>query len=182
MRARQTIFAAILAATSAVSGISATLSVASTVTPVAGLYNYTYQFSITGQGASVDDIYLGSADLSPMNVVLDINGSPAAAWSWLGNDTPQDYLQFFTSSGPALGGGDVLDVTFSSVFAPGTAHFAVGLDSLTGATNTVTGVLAPGGAAAVPEPGSLVLLFSGVVLIFVGRLRAFLKARESDAR
>lgn len=167
MRARQTILAAILAALSAVPAICATLSVQATATPVGGLYNYSYQFSIGGSGASVDNIYLGSADLSPLNVVIDINGTPASAWSWLGNDTPQNYLQFFTLSGPPLGSGDVLDVTFSSVLGQGTTNFAVGLDSATGsATNTVTGVLAPSATVA-PEPGSLVLIFSGGMLILI---------------
>lgn len=169
MRARQTIFAVMLAALSAVPGVSATLSVQATATPAGGLYNYSYLFSIGGSGASVDNIYLGSADLSPLNVVLDINSNPASAWSWLGNDTPQNYLQFFTSSGPALGSGDVLDVTFSSALPPGAANFAVGLDSATGsATNTVTGVLAPSATVA-PEPGSLVLILSGVMLILIAR-------------
>jgi hypothetical protein len=182
MRARQTIFAGILAALSALPGISATLSVQATATPVAGLFNYTYQFSIGGAGASVGNIYLGSADLSPLNVVLDVNGNPAGAWSWLGNDTPQNYLQFFTLSGPALGSGDVLDVTFSSALPPG-ANFAVGLDRAAGATNTVTGVLAPGATAA-PEPGSLVLIFSGIALIFIARWcgPAFSATRKSKAR
>lgn len=165
MRVRKTIFAGILAALSAVPGISATLSVEATATPVAGLYNYSYQFSIAGSGASVENVYLGSNDLSPVNVVIDVNGSPAGAWSWLGNDTPQNYLQFFTLSGPALGSGDILDVTFSSTLAPETGNFAVGLDSSTGgATNTVTGVLAPS-AAAVPEPSSVVLVLSGILLV-----------------
>jgi hypothetical protein len=169
MRLKQLIFAGILAVLGSFPGTSATLTVAANATAVAGLYNYSYQFSITGPGANVDNIFLGSNDLSPLNVVLEVNGAPTGAWSWLGNDTPQNYLQFFDISGPALGNGDVLDVTFFSQLAPATTNFAVGLNSNTGdTTNRLTNVLAPT-SAAVPEPGSLFLLVSGAALFGVTR-------------
>lgn len=167
MTARQSIFAAILVTLSALPGISATLAVTASATPAAGLYDYAYQFSITGTGAAVDNIFLGSNDLSPLNVVLKVDGSPTSDWSWLGNDTPQNYLQFFDTSGTSLGNGDVLDVTFVSQLAPGSTSFALGLDSSTGgSTNTVTGLLAPT-SVATPEPGSLLLLFSAVTLFSI---------------
>jgi hypothetical protein len=163
MRLKELLFAGILALLGSLPGISATLAVGVNATPVAGLYNYAYQFSVTGAGASVDNIFLGSDDLSPLDVVLEVDGAPTADWSWLGNDTPQNYLQFFDTNGTSLGDGDVLSVTFTSQLAPANASFALGLDSSTGdTTNTVDGVIAP--TAATPEPGSLLLLFSGATL------------------
>ncbi len=168
MRVRQSIFAGVLVILSALPGISATLTVNATATPDAGLYDYSYQFSVTGAGANVDNIFLGSDDLSPLNVVLKVDGSPTTDWSWLGNDTPENYLQFFDTAATALGNGDALDVTFSSALVPGTG-FALGLDSSTGdATNTVTGVTAPA-SVVTPEPGSLLLLIAGGALLPVAR-------------
>jgi hypothetical protein len=168
MRVQQSIFAGVLMMLSALPGISATLTVTGTATPDAGLYDYSYKFSVTGAGANVDNIFLGSDDLSPLNVVLDVNGSPTTDWSWLGNDTPENYLQFFDIAGTALGNGDALDVTFSSALVPGKG-FALGVDSSTGgATNRVTGVTAPS-SVVTPEPGSLLLLISGVALLPVAR-------------
>jgi hypothetical protein len=69
-----------------------------------------------------------------LNVDLEVNGSPTADWSWLGNDTPRNYRQFFDVAGTGLANGDVLDVTFSSAMAPAAAGFALGLDSTSGAT------------------------------------------------
>ena len=81
--------------------------------------------------------------------------------------TPQNYLQFFDTSSTALGNGDVLDVTFTSLLAPSAASFAVGLDSSTGdTTNTVTGILAPT-SVVTPEPSSLLLFFSAVTLFSI---------------
>src|SRR5262249_7522662 len=118
----------------------------------------------------IDNIFLGSDDISPLNVVLEVNGQAAAGWSWLGNDTPQDYLQFFGLAGTALGNGDVLDVTFSSPLVPQATHFAVGLDSATGSTtNRATALLAPSSAAGVPEPGSLGLLAGALAALLVRR-------------
>jgi hypothetical protein len=105
MKPKQWMFAAILAALSALPGVSATLSVSANVTPNAGLFNYAYQFTIADSGSNVDNIFLGSDDISPLNVVLKINGQPTSTWSWLGNDTPQNYLQFFDLVGSALGNG-----------------------------------------------------------------------------
>jgi hypothetical protein len=170
MRIRRSIFAGVVMMLSALPGISATLTVQASVTPDAGLYDYTYRFSITGAGASVDNIFLGSNDLSPLNVVLKVDGNPAGNWSWLGNDIPQNYLQFFSTNGTGLGNGDFLGVTFSSQLAPQAAEFAVGLNGSTGdATNTATGVVGPAAIAA-PEPGTLLLLLCGIAL-FAGARR-----------
>jgi hypothetical protein len=168
MRLKELLFAGILALLGSLPGVSATLAVGVDVTPAAGLYNYSYQFSITGAGASVDTVFLGSNDLSPLNVALAVDGAPTANWSWLGNDTPQNYLEFFSTNGTSLGNGDVLDVTFSSQLAPANTKFAVGLNSVTSdTTNTVTSVVAPNAAAVVPEPGSLLLVFSGAALFLI---------------
>src|SRR5580704_1459773 len=101
MRKRQSLFATIVMVLGIVPGVSATLAVNATATPDGSLFDYSYQFSITGAGASVDNIFLGSNDLSPLNVVLKVNGNPTANWSWVGNDTPQNYLQFFNIPGQA---------------------------------------------------------------------------------
>jgi hypothetical protein len=168
MRTAHLMLAGILVAASAVPGLAATLAVTATATPDAGLYDYSYQFSITGAGANLDDIFLGSNDLSPLNVVLEVDGTATADWSWLGNDTPENYLQFFDFNGTALGNGDVLDVTFSSTLVPEATNFAIGLDGSTGVTtNTVTDVIAPT-SSPTPEPGTWSLLLSGVVLVSVG--------------
>jgi hypothetical protein len=170
MKLKRLLFAGILALLGSLPGISATLAASVNVTPAAGLYNYSYQFSVTGAGASVDTVFLGSNDLSPLNVALGVDGASTANWSWLGNDTPQNYLEFFATNGTALGAGDVLDVTFSSRLAPGN-EFAVALTSATGvATNTVTSVVGPNAVApnaAVPEPGSVLLFFSGAALLLI---------------
>ena len=171
MNARQWIFATILVALGAVSCMSATMSVSVSVTPDAGLFDYTYLFSIGGAGPGVDNIFLGSDDISPLNVVLRVNNTPTVDWSWLGNDSPQNYLQFFDVNGTSLGSGDALDVMFSSQLGPQATHFAVGLDSTTGATTNTTTVLAAPSAAAIPEPGSLFLLGSGFALFLVARTR-----------
>jgi hypothetical protein len=169
MRIKQALFTAIVATLCAIPGVSATLAVDATATPDGSLEDYSYQFSITGAGADVDNIFLGSNDLSPLNVVIKENGSPTSDWSWLGNDTPQNYLQFFDIGGTALGNGDVLDVTFSSAFAPG-PEFAVGLaSSSSDETNVVNGVLSP--SVATPEPGPVPFLVSGIALIYVFRRR-----------
>jgi hypothetical protein len=167
MRVRQLIFVTILSALSTLPSMSATLSVSVTATPDASLFDYTYIFSVAGAGARIDNIFLGSDDLSPVSVVLRVNGNPTVDWSWLGNDTPQNYLQFFDTSGTSLGNGDALDVTFSSHLASQTSHFAVALDSSTGqTTNMATGLAAP--SAAAPEPGSLLLFGSAFAILFIG--------------
>ena len=142
---------------------AATLNVAANATASGSLYSYSYNFSITGTGLSVDNLFLGSDDLSPLNVAFTFDGATTSNWSWLGNDTPQNYLQFFSSNGGTLAAGDTLSVTFLSAFAPGSSHFAEGLNSATGATsNVVTGVLAPTAASAVPEPGSFAMFFVSI--------------------
>jgi hypothetical protein len=162
--------------------MSATLSVSVSVTPDANLFDYTYIFSVAGAGARIDNVFLGSDDISPLSVVLKVNGSPTVDWSWLGNDTPQNYLQFFDTRGTSLGNGDALDVTFSSHLASQSSHFAVGLNSSTGqTTNMATGLAAP--SAAAPEPGSL-LLFGSAFAIFLcwGGGLSIRRAPKSDRR
>jgi hypothetical protein len=139
-----------------------TLTVSAAATPDAGLYDYTYTFAIIGAGLSVDNLFLGSNDLSPLNVTLKVDGTPAANWSWLGNDTPQNYLQFFSTDGSVLTDGDNLGVTFSSAFAPSATQFAIGLDSSTNATsNQVTGVIGPS-VVGIPEPRTSAIFVLGL--------------------
>ena len=139
---------------------AATLVVASSAAQAGSLYNYTYTFSISGSGLALDNIFLGSDDLSPLNVALTFDGNPAVNWSWLGNDTPQNYLDFFNTANGTLGLGDTLRVTFTSAFAPSAGHFAEGLNSSTGDTsNIVTSVTAP---TAVPEPASVFAALLGI--------------------
>ena len=153
------------------SATAATLNVAANATPSGSLYAYSYNFSLTGTGAGIDNLFLGSDDLSPLNVAFTLNGATTNNWSWLGNDTPQNYLQFFSLSGSTLSVGDSLRVTFTSAFAPASSRFAEGLNSSSGAaTNVVTGVLAP---TAVPEPASFVLfllaLAAGSTMVVVSK-------------
>jgi hypothetical protein len=139
---------------------AATLSASATATPDAGLYDYSYAFSVTGSG-SLDNVFLGSDDLSPLNVVIKFDGATTGDWSWLGNDTPSNYLQFFNIAGGSLAAGDTLDVTFTSAFGPASGQYAVGEDSVTSSvSNEVTGLLGPTSA---PEPASL-----GLFLIAFG--------------
>jgi exopolysaccharide biosynthesis protein len=145
--------------------IAGSLAVTAAATPDSGLYDYTYTFAITGTGLSVDNLFLGGDDLSPLHVALKVDGALASNWSWLGNDTPQNYLQFFSTDGSMLGSGDNLGVTFSSALAPASTHFALGLNSSTNATsNTVTGLLAPSAAAGVPEPGTFAIFLLGLAI------------------
>jgi hypothetical protein len=136
---------------------AATLSVAASATPDASLYDYSYTFSVTGSG-SIDNVFLGSDDLSPLSVAIKVDGAATTDWSWLGNDTPSNYLQFFNTAGGSLSAGDSLDVTFSSMFAPGSHEFAIGENSTSGvATNEVAPLLGPMAVTA-PEPASFGLL------------------------
>jgi hypothetical protein len=87
--------------------------------------------------------------------VIHLNGAPTADWSYLGNDTPENYLQFFSLSSTALAAGGSLQVTFDSIFAPSGTEFAVALNSATSqVSNQVNNVTAPG-AVPTPEPASL---------------------------
>jgi hypothetical protein len=150
------------------SGIAAqgsTLSVTSSVSAAASFYDYSYDFTVSGAGKGFDNIFLGSNDLSPLNVVIHLNGAPTADWSYLGNDTPENYLQFFSLSSTALAAGGTLEVTFDSIFAPSSTEFAVALNSATSQTsNQVNNVTAPG-AVPTPEPATLSLLLVASVLI-----------------
>lgn len=135
---------------------AASLTATSSVANVGSLCDYSYTFT----GLAIDNIFLGSDDLSPLNLTLTFDGSPTANWSWLGNDTPQNYLDFFNTAGGTLGASDTLQVSFMSALAPLASHFAVGLDSVTSVTsNTVTGVIAP---TTVPEPASVFTLLLGI--------------------
>jgi hypothetical protein len=170
MTIKHSLFAGFLAVLAAIPGTSATLAVDANATLSGSVYDYSYQFTITGAGADVDNIYLGSNDLSPLDVVIDVDGSPTTDWSWLGNDTPENYLQFFDIGGTSLGNGDTLDVTFTSPFAPSSTEFAVGYASSSGeATNTVMPVLGP--AIAAPEPSSVPLLVAAGALLLVVQRR-----------
>jgi hypothetical protein len=151
---------------------AATLSATASVTPDAGLYDYSYAFSVTGSG-SVDNVFLGSDDLSPLNIAIKFDGATTADWSWLGNDTPSNYLQFFNQNGGSLSAGDTLDVTFTSAFAPGSGEYAIGENSLNSATtNEVAGLLGPMPATA-PEPASF-----GLFLIAVSAATGMLLRRK----
>lgn len=159
---------AILFTFSLASASAATLTVNSTVTANAGFWHYMYSFttSTSGGGTGIDNIYLGSRDLSPLNVEISKNGGTANAWSWLGNDIPVNYLQFFTASDP-LAAGDVLAVSFISLY-PAHPSFAMALDSSSGESVSVDAD-APG---AVPEPSAMVLLASGLALVVLLRKRS----------
>ena len=149
------------AITSVVPAFSATLAVTANTSSSGVLHSYAYNFSVTGAGLGFDNLFLGSDDLSPLNVAFTFDGATTTNWSWLGNDTPLSYLQFFSLNGSALSAGDTLGVTFTSAFTPASNHFAEGLNSSTSAvSNAVTGVLAP---TAVPEPGSFPMLLVGIL-------------------
>ena len=142
---------------------AATLGVTASATPSGAVYNYTYSFAVTGSG-TLNDLYLGSNDLSPLSLTFTVDGASTTAWSWLGNDTPQNYLQFFSTTG-SLASGDTLGVKFTSSFAPAANEFAIGLNSSTGATtNEVMSVLAPN--AATPEPAAAGMLVLGALGLF----------------
>jgi hypothetical protein len=66
---------------------ASTLSVVSSETKVAGLYDYSYSFSVSGAGHGFDNIFLGSNDLSPLNLVIQLNGTATVDWSYLGNSS-----------------------------------------------------------------------------------------------
>ena len=152
---------------------ASTLSVVSSETKVAGLYDYSYSFSVSGAGHGFDNIFLGSNDLSPLNLVIQLNGTATVDWSYLGNDTPENYVQFFSESSTALVAGETLHVTFASTFAPAATEFAVALNSATNqASNQVNNVTAPG-AVPTPEPSS-----SGLLLISLFVVAAVLSVRR----
>ena len=78
-----------------------TLTVTDSVNLNLGIYTYTYAFRVTGDANSptpaVTDIFLGSDDLSPLNTIITRNNAPTSAWTFLGNSTPYNYLQFTNS-------------------------------------------------------------------------------------
>ena len=139
-----------------------TFSVTAGVTPVNGLYNYDYLFSLTGlvsAGASVSNLYLTSGDLSPLGpFTFAKDGAAAPSWTFTSNDTPYNYLQFYSAS-DSLTNGDTMEVKFTSAYAPSATGSATGLDDSTGNfTNTVTGLAAP-----VPEMNTAPLLALGAL-------------------
>ncbi len=159
MKTKLTLFC-LTALASVVPALPATLAVTANTSSSGALYSYAYNFSVTGAGLGFDNLFLGSDDLSPLSVAFTFDGAATNNWSWLGNDTPLNYLQFFSLNGSALSAGDTLQVTFTSAFTPASNHFAEGLNSSTSAvSNAVTGVLAP---TAVPEPGSFPMLLIGI--------------------
>ncbi len=96
-------------------------------------YDYTYLVSISGTGLSVDNIFVGSDDLSPLNVAFKFNNAATADWSWFSDNTPENYIDFYNTAGGTLGSADTLKITFSSFLAPAASHFAVGENSSTSA-------------------------------------------------
>ena len=160
----------VMAVLSVMPSMAASLGVTASATHTGGLYDYSYVFTISGTGLSVDTLFLGSDDLSPLNVAFIFDGNTSTNWSWLGNDTPQNYLEFFSTNASTLSAGDTLDVTFASALAPASGHFAIGLNSGTSATsNEVTGVLAP---TAVPEAATYSMLGLGLALVGLVRFRS----------
>lgn len=142
---------------------AADLTLTATATPDGSLYDYDYQFHVSG-AAAIDNLYLGSDDLSPVSgVTFKKNGAPTSDWLWLGNDTPTNYLQFFSTT-DSLGDGATLEVQFSSpasLFRPTQDHFASGFDSGSRQSFTVAGSVV--GPTAVPEPG-VISLFGAALL------------------
>ncbi len=117
----KTIIAAAGAALALASAAGAqTMSVTANVTSGSGLYNYDYLFSLTGPagaGTSVANLYLTSDDLSPVGpFTFAKDGTGTSLWTYASNDTPYNYLQFFSTS-DSLTNGDTLEVKFASAFA-----------------------------------------------------------------
>lgn len=145
---------------------AADLSVTGSANPVGGLIGYDYTFSVTGSPndpAALDALFLTSDDLSPLNLTILKNGQAAPDWSWLGGDTPTNYLEFFSAT-DALHVGDTLEVTFTddpALFAPTDGHAAAGTDSRSGLTVFAAAPVV--GPAATPEPGSLLVLAVGAL-------------------
>lgn len=139
-----------------------TLSVTASVTPASGFYNYDYLFSLAGPvgaGTSVSNLYLTSGDLSPLGPLMFAkDGAAAPSWTFASNDTPYNYLQFYSLSDSLLN-GDTMEVKFTSAFAPAPTGSVTGLDDSTGNyTNTVAGIAAP-----VPEMSTAPLLALGAL-------------------
>ncbi len=142
-----------------------TLSVSSSASAAGAFYDYTYTFTVSGAGSGFDNIFLGSNDLSPLNVKILLNSAPTADWSYLGNDTPENYLQFFSESATPLTAGESLDVSFESIFAPAATEFAIALNSTTsGVSNKVNNVTAPG-SVPTPEPATGGVLVVASILL-----------------
>ena len=151
-----------LAMTLASAAGAQTLKVTASVTPSSGLYNYDYLFSLTGPvsaGTSVSNLYLTSGDLSPLGpFTFAKDGAAAPSWTYTSNDTPYNYLQFYSAS-DSLTNGDTMEVKFTSAFAPSATGSATGLDDSTGNyTNTVSSLAAP-----VPEMNTAPLLALGAL-------------------
>jgi hypothetical protein len=147
----------------AASARAADLTVIASAQADGDLYDFDYLYQVTGT-AAIDNLYLGSDDLSPVSDILfKKNGVLTTDWSWLGNDTPKNYLQFFSTT-DSLSDRDTLEVMFSSpgaLFVPTPGHVAGGYDSASGQSYTVAGTVV--GPSAVPEPGVLSLLMGATV-------------------
>ncbi len=161
----KTLIAAALAVLALASAVGAqTLKVTASVTPSSGLYNYDYLFSLSGlagTGTSVSNLYLTSGDLSPVGQpTFAKDGAAAPTWTFASNDTPYNYLQFYSPTDSLLN-GDTMEVKFTSAFAPAPTGSATGLDDSTGNfTNSVAGLAAP-----VPEMNTAPLLALGALWV-----------------
>ena len=162
----KTILATLAAALALASAVGAqTLNVSANVTLSSGLYNYDYLFSLTGPSTAapaVSILYLTSDDLSPLDVTFAKNGAATAAWSFVGDDSAGNNLDFFSSS-DSLTNGDTLEVKFTDsdqLFRPLTSptNSATSADSSTNTYSTVSNIVAP---AAVPETSTAPLLILG---------------------
>ena len=133
---------------------AATISATSSATQSGGLYDYSYQFTVSGPGAGVDAFFLSTDDLSPLNVTFT-----DSAWIWAPGSPSQHGIDFYDLSG-VLASGSRLGITFASPLGPQATHFVTGLDLSNSVTNTVTGIVAP---TAAPEPATFFAIGTGFI-------------------
>ena len=164
----KTILAALLLAALPACAGAQTLTATSTAAAAGQFYRYDYVFSITGPaGTAVDNLYLGTADLSPLGPFTYLkNGAATTDWSFASNDTPSSYLDFFSVS-DSLGSGDRLEVQLVSAYAPTLTGTASGYDTANGryTLNTVSGLSVPVPEAATTISLGLLLALGGAGLI-----------------